>query len=248
MGCSSNKVKRGNFAKEEKEGKKDAKNEHKEEIVLEINEQKNEQKKEEIKNSEKEKNNEKETVKEIVLEKEDNCSKHTEEPEIQMKKIEYEKEGEESQEEEDIPEDLDLNDEENIVYNELMFKINNLTSFEKNPMILYGSPNLLNSNQKTSNDTSNFFPALTSTLDQVIVPSFNSPGSVIFLAFSVPSGILSETDSKIGPNIRHGPHQVAQKSTNVIPLPISPENVSSFACCSAIFFSLGLLIFGKSVL
>ena len=35
-----------------------------------------------------------------------------------------------------------------------MFKINNLTSFEKNPMILYGSPNLLNSNQKTSNDTS----------------------------------------------------------------------------------------------
>jgi hypothetical protein len=45
MGCSSNKVKRGNLAKEEKEGKKDAENEHKEEIILEINEEKKNKKK-----------------------------------------------------------------------------------------------------------------------------------------------------------------------------------------------------------
>lgn len=31
------------------------------------------------------------------------------------------------------------------------------------------------------------------------------------------SGYFSEAFSKIGPNIRHGPHQAAQKSTRTIP-------------------------------
>ena len=60
--------------------------------------------------------------------------------------------------------------------------------------------------------------------------------------------IFSETDSKIGPNIRHGPHQDAQKSTNVMPLPIVFANVSSFACVKAIFFSLVVDIRPKCII
>lgn len=51
------------------------------------------------------------------------------------------------------------------------------------------------------------------------------------------SGTWSDTDSNIGPNIRHGPHHGAQKSTNDKPEPVNDSNVASFACSKAIFFS-----------
>ena len=51
------------------------------------------------------------------------------------------------------------------------------------------------------------------------------------------SVIASDVDSKIGPNIRHGPHQGAQKSTSVTPEPINDSNVASVACSIAIFCS-----------
>lgn len=51
------------------------------------------------------------------------------------------------------------------------------------------------------------------------------------------SVIFSDADSNIGPNIRQGPHQDAQKSTNVMPCPNKDAKFASFACSSAIFFS-----------
>ena len=60
--------------------------------------------------------------------------------------------------------------------------------------------------------------------------------------------VFSDADSKIGPNIRHGPHHDAQKSTNVIPSPIIVSIVESLACVIAMFFSFLLLIFGGIVL
>ena len=44
----------------------------------------------------------------------------------------------------------------------------------------------------TTKDTSAFSPAFTGMFFHVIVPSFNSPGFVISVAFSVPSGTISE--------------------------------------------------------
>ena len=54
----------------------------------------------------------------------------------------------------------------------------------------------------------------------------------------VTSGIVSEVASNIGPNMRHGPHQGAQKSTNVKPFAVSSAKLLSSACCIAILFLL----------
>ena len=51
------------------------------------------------------------------------------------------------------------------------------------------------------------------------------------------SGICVETCSKMGPNMRHGPHHDAQKSTRVSPPDTISAKFASFACCNAIFFS-----------
>ena len=51
------------------------------------------------------------------------------------------------------------------------------------------------------------------------------------------SDVWSDTDSKIGPNIRHGPHHGAQKSTSVIPFPTNVSNVASDACSTAMAYS-----------
>jgi hypothetical protein len=49
------------------------------------------------------------------------------------------------------------------------------------------------------------------------------------------SGWASDAFSKIGPNILHGPHHSAQKSTNVIPSPITASSkVSSVRLIVAI--------------
>lgn len=52
------------------------------------------------------------------------------------------------------------------------------------------------------------------------------------------SEIVFDTDSKIGPNMRHGPHHVAQKSTNVKPFAIVSLKFASVACFNAMSFLL----------
>ena len=171
MGCSSDKsVLEKEEEKNDEIDKKKEENEEKE--VVEKNDEideKNEKKEENEEKGENEENEEqsskKEKAKVTIIEKvNQNYSQKREEPETQVQEnksnskiFEFEEEKEkqeiEKSQEDQIQEDLELFDEneENIVYNEIMFKNNNLTSFEKRSIDLQGSPNLLTENNDNKN-------------------------------------------------------------------------------------------------
>ncbi|CIW12387.1 Uncharacterised protein [Streptococcus pneumoniae] len=70
---------------------------------------------------------------------------------------------------------------------------------------------------------------------------FGFSSTSILTIFKTSSESSSDNLSKIGPCIRHGPHQVAQKSTKTKPSFVSCSNVAS-VIAFAIVFLLFLVI------